>query len=91
MAHPAVLDPDVVIDRNIQEEERLEQPADADSYCHIRSGDNVTAYCGYRTSGPATCKQFEGEEICPSCQRPNCPTCIAMSGLNEQLIPPEEP
>jgi hypothetical protein len=65
-------------------------PAGDDEFCHILSGDLRTFYCGRPHSGPARCKIYQGEALCPSCGKPTCPTCAVMSGLDEQLMESDE-
>lgn len=65
-----------------------EGPPAGDSFCHILDPTGASNYCGY--VGPellnVTCAPYNGEAICPSCGRPNCPTCTVMASLNERLV-----
>lgn len=59
-----------------------------DGFCHIDDGSKLRSYCGKAMPIGADgfpCKPFAGEAICPSCGRPNCPTCVVMCDLNDRL------
>jgi hypothetical protein len=79
----------------LQLEERIEVtledvPTDDDpKFCHIDDGSGFQTYCGRLEPVPTAgaCKPYvEGEEVCSSCGRENCPTCVQMAALNEQLV-----
>ena len=59
---------------------------DGEKFCHIDDGSDLRCYCGYINIGPHTCQPYNGEAICPSCGRVNCPTCIEMASLNDRLV-----
>lgn len=58
-------------------------------YCHIDDGSGVQTYCGRLAALPLAgggCRPYEtGDEVCPSCGRENCPTCVEMASLNDEL------
>lgn len=71
------------------DEEVRDETRDVDTtgseFCHILDASDKN-YCGYVGSTEATCQPYNGEAICPSCGKANCPTCTVMASLNDRLV-----
>jgi hypothetical protein len=57
-------------------------------FCHIHIGDhdnNGTAYCGVSGLRNFSCRDYDGEAICPDCGNPTCPRCAQLSELEDRM------
>lgn len=81
--HGVVVAASEIATENVVDEDKM--TITPSEFCHIVDTEQKN-FCGYTGDlGRITCKPYNGEAICGSCGRTNCPTCVTMASLNDRL------